>query len=792
MQRSGVSIQHLLEHGEALRALARRLVAADTADDIVQDVYVAALRSPPDPDRPARPWLGRVLRNAARMRFRGDTRRVRREDAVAVEPVTATSPADIVERLEIARALCDVLFELAEPYRATVVRHYYDGLSLADIARKDGVPEATVRWRHKHALDRLRARLDERAQGGRRGWSAALAPLVGAPGRTIVIVGTVVKKLVLAVVAALLLLAVGVWTTAYLGARGAPRSVPPSRSLEITFHHDTRPSLPRLSVAIAAAAGTDAIAATGIAGRVVDDRGSPVADATIWVADRDVSALPAARSDADGRFEIERIRPGQFDVAATAGDLVAESRTVEVVLGSHPQVELVVRVGRVVLDGRVVDEHAQEVAGAAVELRGPLSRSTVTDSEGRFRVVGLVAGMYGLAVSAGGYVYARQSRLVPHEGTVTVTVELARGVMVSGSVRTATGAPVAGATVGSTAWNLADPRLEVTSDAAGRFRIGPLPAGTVRLSAFHPSYGVSEIAILELPPASAPSTDLIFAASASIDGSVRLDDGSPASGAAITLTAKDTPARWSVIADDTGAFAIASLPVGTYEVEATARGDLPPQIARGSHRSVTLTPGTHEHVALEVVGGNEHVRGRVIDDRGAAVAGAAVWAEATRTMSPMSLDQVRTYSESDGTFDLAELPRGSYTIYASRPGGASGKLADVRAGTSSITIAIPAAASVAGRATSSDGRPLHSFLVRYQWISRSGYGGEVLSSTERAIEAADGGFVLDGLEPSRMFLVRIETAAGETGVATPFRSPRGSARPAWRSLSQARGRFEVV
>ena len=57
----------LLAHADWLRDLARKLVGGAAADDAVQDTYVAALRSPPDPALPAKPWLARVLRNASRM-----------------------------------------------------------------------------------------------------------------------------------------------------------------------------------------------------------------------------------------------------------------------------------------------------------------------------------------------------------------------------------------------------------------------------------------------------------------------------------------------------------------------------------------------------------------------------------------------------------------------------------------------------------------------------------------------------------------------------------------------------
>ena len=56
----------LLEHAAWMRKLARELVRdPGAADDLTQDTWLAFLRSRPDPDRQIRPWLARVLRNAA-------------------------------------------------------------------------------------------------------------------------------------------------------------------------------------------------------------------------------------------------------------------------------------------------------------------------------------------------------------------------------------------------------------------------------------------------------------------------------------------------------------------------------------------------------------------------------------------------------------------------------------------------------------------------------------------------------------------------------------------------------
>lgn len=166
--------EELLKHAGWLRALAGTLVAdTQTADDLVQDTWVAALRKTPQGE--ARPWLGRVLRNAARERFRGEGRRVQRERSAAHSEVLP-SAEELAARMELQRTLVELVLALDEPYRSTVALRFYEGLPSAEIARKKGLPGATVRSHLKRGLEELRRRLDERHEGGREAWSAICLP----------------------------------------------------------------------------------------------------------------------------------------------------------------------------------------------------------------------------------------------------------------------------------------------------------------------------------------------------------------------------------------------------------------------------------------------------------------------------------------------------------------------------------------------------------------------------------------------------------------------------------------
>jgi RNA polymerase sigma-70 factor (ECF subfamily) len=175
----------LLANAEWLRRLATCLVddAADAAD-LVQGTWVAALRRPPAPDRPPRPWLAQVLRNVFRMEARASARRRAREKQAARDLLTAQPSAPVVlERLQIQKTVAALLVELEEPYRTTLTLRFFDGLEPAAIGRMQDVPAGTVRWRVNEGLRRLRQRLDEVHGGRRDAWRSVLLPLLAPRGR---------------------------------------------------------------------------------------------------------------------------------------------------------------------------------------------------------------------------------------------------------------------------------------------------------------------------------------------------------------------------------------------------------------------------------------------------------------------------------------------------------------------------------------------------------------------------------------------------------------------------------
>lgn len=152
----------LLEHRAWVRALARRLVRDENdVDDVEQETWATALRTGPAEPRALRSWLGVVASRLALQRLRGETRRARREEVVALARREERSPADVVAEADAHGHVVQAVLALDEPYRTTVLMRYFEGLEVADVARRMSVPVETVRTRIKRALERLRTSLSD-------------------------------------------------------------------------------------------------------------------------------------------------------------------------------------------------------------------------------------------------------------------------------------------------------------------------------------------------------------------------------------------------------------------------------------------------------------------------------------------------------------------------------------------------------------------------------------------------------------------------------------------------------
>ena len=151
------------EHAAALWGFSMRLTGQDAAyaEDVVQETMLRAWRNAKVLDQSQgslRSWLFTVARNIVIDEWR--TKRSRSELPVADVP-DHSDDVDHTDGLILSWMVAEALSTLSPEHRAVLLECYYRGVSVAEAARRLGVPEGTVKSRTHYALRGLRLALEE-------------------------------------------------------------------------------------------------------------------------------------------------------------------------------------------------------------------------------------------------------------------------------------------------------------------------------------------------------------------------------------------------------------------------------------------------------------------------------------------------------------------------------------------------------------------------------------------------------------------------------------------------------
>lgn len=148
----------------AAYGLALRITGdAAAAEDVVQESLLRVWRRA---DRyeaargAARPWLLRLVRNAAIDQVRARGARGRAEHEAGAEPeqlAVPERPDEALLRLERGRRVRAALEALPVEQRRAIETAYFEGLSHSEIAAREGAPLGTVKTRIRDGVLRLRA-----------------------------------------------------------------------------------------------------------------------------------------------------------------------------------------------------------------------------------------------------------------------------------------------------------------------------------------------------------------------------------------------------------------------------------------------------------------------------------------------------------------------------------------------------------------------------------------------------------------------------------------------------------
>jgi len=445
-----------------------------------------------------------------------------------------------------------------------------------------------------------------------------------------------------------------------------------------------------------------------------DAKGDPVGPVEVVIAGSELWPPRTAVTGAGGEIEIVGLAPGFYVVWGTAGDSAQlTDEAVEVAAGERYELALTLAPAEPAAV-KVLDAASGKPLGGASVLYGPAATSTLyrvatTDRAGRAEVTGMPSGEHAVTVVAPGYVTSDARPLQPGE---KVEISLQHGAVVSGSVLTLDGAPVAEARIaveqdlGSAAVSLhggeqrrflermvgaagsgwpavyrvdddsatpGPPSLPVPAeradasataiayshwrptDAEGTFRVDGLPGGRLLLGASHPRYVLDEPAAVTLESGGSAGGVVIRMRPGCTVSIRTLDErGYPIRGAEIKAYDSDGETLREAVSGTDGFAELVGLPT-RFDIVATA-DERAPAVAKMRAR-----PGKHLTVEITLPTADKQILGRVVDERGYGVGQVSITARAaTRGLSHV----LTTETADDGSFVLENAGSGAYRVTA--------------------------------------------------------------------------------------------------------------------------------
>lgn len=500
-------------------------------------------------------------------------------------------------------------------------------------------------------------------------------------------------------------------------------------------------------------------------------------------------ATATARAGEDGRYAIDGLPPGLYELRATADD-GARGATLASVAADGARVEANVEVegGAESLSGRVVRTDGSPWSGLVVveswngAMRGGVlgvaggGVSTRADAQGAFEAKGLRAGEVTVtAIEPGAFRVTSTGVRVPATAPFVLTIDLGLAPFKGRVVADADGAPIAGASVAGGGQGGAFSLFvaQTTSGADGTFELrlpaGPQAGVVVTADGYAPAMWQARGAKEGEP------IEIRLAKTARITGRVARTGGEPVAGASVrALPLGDRNFFGATEGATTGVdgrYELGDVAPGDVMVVAEAKGLVTKGIAdldanrQGYNPLATpVKSGETAVVDVELVPG-ARATGTVTDATGAPVRGALVWASG----GPVSLAGLRLDGSSGAT--AVSGPDGTFAVDPLVPGKAYTFLADcagfARCKSDVVTVTEAAPAVVALRFAAvrtaevsvlddASGKGVVGARVTAQ--GDAGRRGGVANSGASWVTSADGRVTIGPLEPGDL---RIDVVADD-------------------------------
>jgi uncharacterized GH25 family protein len=362
-----------------------------------------------------------------------------------------------------------------------------------------------------------------------------------------------------------------------------------------------------------------------IAGKVVDDKGTPVAEVQVnafpdvlgggTVDNIAIAGMSSATTDGEGAFKLTGLPDGTYklwaqrpngnfggwgiqNVSAKTGD-----KAVKITLASPGGIK-----GTLAIEGG----GAPKVATAAVGWQPP-----TPVQEGKFEIKELDPGTYDVTFRGPDFAMMVKRDVKVEAGKVIElgAITVYRGRKVSGRVVDAKGKAIGGATV-----KLGDMIMfadeeqkdnddddndlqsgiggrQATSDAEGYFSLIGVAAKSTSIAADHPTAGRSAALTIPEGAGDPPAITLALRGFGSITGKVT-QKGKPLSGVAVTQSQKGAGSQLSAAqTEDDGTFTMKKVPEGTVTLQAMQQQMMS---LKSTSKTVVVTAGKESKVTIDI------------------------------------------------------------------------------------------------------------------------------------------------------------------------------------------------
>lgn len=351
--------------------------------------------------------------------------------------------------------------------------------------------------------------------------------------------------------------------------------------------------------------------------------------------------------------------------------------------------------------GAIVSLTPAELMAMFIKSEAP-TLVAVTDANGNWTAPRVMPGAYVIAATASGYLPGEHGKLTVGSGEQKkgIDITLAQGgTIVRGTVTDVGGGPIADARISATKGEIPDlsghSELIATSNGDGKYEL-TLPDGDFSLEATHDEYtSASE----RIEVAGAPLTvDFSLIPGAVVRGQVvARDSGNPVPGALVRAEGagrgRGGDNGGTTVTDESGNFVLRSLPGGTLELHALARG-----FATQTPTIVSVGIGEQVEGVRVLVDGAYSIRGTVVRKGGdKPIPGITLGAF---SIASKSFGLALEPSAEDGSFEIVGLKPASYMLFAVGEGSVPdvGKQVDVKdKDVEGVKVELSVGATLAGR-----------------------------------------------------------------------------------------------